>query len=144
MEDGEGALGDAGRPSVNDGECGVGVGDGEGDGVLLGEEVDVWDSGVCWFELDELIQAIRAGPTHTSTNSYVGLPSRTSRTCWGTFHLLDREVMNRSTNRQLHNGRRDERRPIAKQPCCLLAVMKHENLLPKLAWLWTLIVEKPA
>ncbi len=107
MEDGEGALGDAGGPSVNDGEGGLGVGDGEGDGVLLGEEVDVWDSSVCWFELHELIQAIRAGPTHTSTNSNVGLPSRTSRTCWGTFHLLNCEVMDNSTVRRLHNGRRD-------------------------------------
>jgi len=107
MEEGEGALRDGGGLSVNDGEGGLGVGDGEGDGVLLREDVDVVDCGVCWFEFDELIQGIRAGQTHTSTNPNVGLPSRTSRTYWGTFHLFNCEVMNNSTVRRLHNGRRD-------------------------------------
>lgn len=88
MEEEEGALGDAGGPSVNDGEGGLGVGEGEGDGVLLREQVDVVDCGVCCFDLDKPIQEIQAGYTHTSTNSDVGLPPRTSRTYWGTFHLF--------------------------------------------------------
>lgn len=48
----EGDWGITGGPSVNGAEGGLRVGEGERDGVLRGEDVDVADSAVCCSKSD--------------------------------------------------------------------------------------------